>query len=358
MPRTGRTKKIPQPKKAQKQITCMLCTKLKSESDYYVSHNPAHEGVGRLPWCRDCLFKRINLPNGGISFDALYEVLEMIDRPFLGSLWITASQDSDESNRTKKSVFGAYMRMLTLPQYKNLRWKDSDFNEEESEDGKVPNVSSNTVFVNQQTQSKEFILTDDIIDKWGEGYTPEQYRAFERKYRRLHRSFGEKTDLHTESFLTYIRFRVLEELASAKGDLQASKHYGNLAKDAAVAAKINVTQLSKSDLTDGLDVACQIFEAVESKVGIIPILPKLKEQPYDDADLIIWCIINYFRRLDDKPRVSYREIWNFYDEMLEEHYKTKGYNDEKINEEKQKRNNIFRDLSQVYKEPLYEDGDL
>lgn len=53
--------------------------------------------------------------------------------------------------------------------------------------------------------------------------------------------------------------------------------------------------------------------------------------------------------------VSYREIWKFYDEMLGEYYKQKGYDEIQIEEYKAKRNNVFRDLGEVYVEPLYQE---
>jgi hypothetical protein len=43
--------------------------------------------------------------------------------------------------------------------------------------------------------------------------------------------------------------------------------------------------------------------------------------------------------------------------MLEEYYKQKGYSIDQIEEEKNKRNNVFRDLGEVYIEPLYENPD-
>jgi len=146
-------------------------------------------------------------------------------------------------------------------------------------------------------------------------------------------------------------------LATARGDIKEAKDWGAMASTAAKDARLNVSQLSKSDISGGVDLLPQLFEAVESEVGIIPTLPHLKEQPYDDADLIIWCVVNYLRRLEDKPRIQYKEIWSFYDEMLAEHFKQKGYSDEMIIVEKKKRNNVFRDLGQVYREPVYEEGD-
>ena len=163
--------------------------------------------------------------------------------------------------------------------------------------------------------------------------------------------------MHIEGLKTYIRFRTKEELSTAKGNVKEAKEWGNLASKAATDAKINVSQLSKSDISGGVDVLPQLFEAVESEVGIIPQLPKLLAQPYDDADIIIWCNVNYMRRLEDKTRVDYRDIWNFYDEMIEEHCKTKGMNEQQIEEFKAKRRVPYRDLGEVYEEPVYIDGD-
>ena len=94
---------------------------------------------------------------------------------------------------------------------------------------------------------------------------------------------------------------------------------------------------------------------METEVGIIPLLPKLLEQPYDDADIIIWSLINYGRRLEGKPMVQYRDIWNFYDKMLSEYFTQQGFSEKQIEEFKKRRENVFRDLSEIYKEPLYEE---
>jgi hypothetical protein len=160
--------------------------------------------------------------------------------------------------------------------------------------------------------------------------------------------------MHTEALLTYIRFRVREELATAKGNLREAKEWGALASKSAQDAKILRSQMSKADISGGIDVLSQLFEAVESDVGILPLLPKLLEQPMDDADMIIWSIINYIRRLEEKPVVSYRQVWSFYDDMLREHYKQNGWNQEEIEKFLKKRNNVFKDMEQVYIEPLYQ----
>lgn len=328
-----------------KSLTCAACGENQKASNYYVSYNPVHQ-TGRIPYCKSCLKKMIADNKGNVLLEKVKETLKLIDRPFLYNIWKSSLED-------KADTWGVYMKNLQMPQYRDLGWVDSVFLPEiENElDYKSVNIES------ARNSIDNFIVTDEIIEKWGVGYSSEEYYMFEKRWYKLIDNYGEKTSLHIEGLKTYIRFRTKEEMATARGDVREAKEWATMASKAADDAKINVRQLSKSDISGGVDLLPQLFEAVESEVGIIPILPKLKEQPYDDADLIIWCVINYLRRLEDKARIQYKDIWNFYDEMLTEHFKQKGYTEEMIKKEKNKRNNVFRDLGEVYKEPVYEDGD-
>jgi len=327
-------------------LTCAACTDLKHEREYYVSYNKIHSS-GRIPYCKSCLRKMICDDNSNVTLEKLQSTLQLIDRPFIFDLYKISLED-------KNDTFGCYMKNLCLKQNRELTWKDSVFRPQLNSE---LNYSDTLNEENNSNNKSNFILTDEIVEKWGFGYQPEEYNYFEKKWNKLIDNYGEKTSFHIEGLITYIRFRVKEELATARGDVKEAKEWASLAKDSATAAKINVSQLSKSDISGGVELLPQLFEAVEAKVGIISILPKLKEQPMDDADLIIWCIVNYNRRLEDKSRIEYREIWNFYDEMLNEFFNNQGYSTEQITSEKNKRNAIFRDLGKVYIEPVYEEGE-
>ena len=330
-----------------KELSCGLCGDVKKIIDFYASYNPIHQ-TGRIPYCKTCLKKMIADDKGIVNLDKVKETLKLIDKPFIYEIWKSSMKD-------KSDTFGGYIKNIQLPQYRHLGWKDSILQPKIEYELNYNNLN---VDKNNTIRLDDFVVTDKILDKWGFGYSNEEYYYFEKKWNKLIDNYGEKTSFHIEGLITYIRFRVKEELATAAGELSESKGWATLAKDAATAAKLNVSQLSKADISGGVDLLPQLFEAVESEVGIISILPYLKAQPYDDADLIIWCVVNYNRRLEDKPRIKYKDIWDFYDEMLEEHYKQKGYSKDKIKIEKEKRNNIFRDLGEVYKEPLYEESDV
>jgi len=349
MPKVGKTtsNKVKIPKNLE--LTCAACGILKKGKDYYVSYNPIHN-TGKIPYCKSCLKQMISDNNGNVTLEKLQSTLQLIDRPFIFDLWKISLEDESDS-------FGTYMKNLCLKQNRELTWKDSIFKPQLNNDLDYSN-SLDGENKGHSLKQQNFILTDEIEEKWGYGYSTEEYFYFEKKWNQLINNYGEKTSFHIEGLKTYIRFRVKEEIATAKGDVKTAKEWASLAKDAATAAKINVSQLSKSDISGGVDLLPQLFEAVESNIGIINILPRLKEQPYDDVDIIIWCIVNYIRRLEDKPRVAYRDIWNFYDEMLNEFFMQQGLNEEAIKIEKEKRNNVFRDLGEIYKEPIYEESDV
>jgi hypothetical protein len=355
MPKVGKGRPPSnKPKIKVAEITCLSCGLTKKISEFYVSSSVYNAGTGRVQYCKECCNKLSVDEKGIIDVIKFKDLLEKIDKPFLKDVLQSAYEESKKEGASPP--IGLYFKNInSLGQYKNLTWKDSKMLPEIKHE---LNYNSANEIVENNSNFIRFTVTDDILNKWGFGYSNDEYGYFEKKWNQLIDNYGEKTSFHIEGLKTYIRFRVKEEIATARGDVKEAKEWGALAKDAATAAKINVSQLSKSDISGGVELIPQLFEAVESEVGIISILPYLKEQPYDDADLIIWCIINYGRRLEDKSRVEYKEIWQFYDQMLEEYYKQKGFSENKIKEEKIKRNNIFRDLGEIYREPLYEESDL
>lgn len=337
-------------KKDENIYYCIGCNTTHNRRNFYTSFNPIHKN-GVYPFCKNYTKKQAYINDKDIDLDKFKELLMQMDAPFINELWDAALNED-------KETVGMYFKNINMAQYRGFTWKNSSF----EVDQVIEELEDGTEIPNEVTEKKPTELTQQEIseleEKWGFGYDLNEYILFEKKWNKLIDNYGRKTAMHVEGLKTYIRFRVKEELATAKGDVREAKEWGQLASKAATDAKINVSQLSKSDISGGIDVLPQLFEAVESKVGIIPQLPKVLEQPYDDVDIIIWSNVNYMRRLEGKLRVTYREVWDFYDEMLEEHCKQQGMNKSQIEEFKSTRRVPYRDLGQVYVEPVYEDGDV
>lgn len=307
--------------------TCTHCKRTIVEDNFYLCDSSPLYPDGRFHVCTRCLTEMFNARED--SYEVALMVLHAMNKPYVEDLW----NDCEHP--------GHYFRQInSLPNYRGMTWDNSIFESRCLTSNRDDNVP---------------VVTDEMIERYGAGYTDEEYVAFERKYKSLTKNYTEQTAMHSEGLISYIRFRVKEEMATARNDYKESKEWGAMAQRAAQDAKLNVSQLSKSDISGGVDLLTQLSEAVETKASVIPLLPKVLEQPYDDVDLILWANIDYNRMLEGKPRVEYRDIWNFYDEMLEEHFEQQGLTDEEIKQEKEKRNAVFRDLSHIYKEPLYED---
>ncbi len=329
---------------------CIGCGKPHPRGNFYKSYTHTN---GVYPFCKDYIKKEVYRDNETIDVEKFKDILRQADAPYIDSEFQGAIEE-------KRETVGAYFSRINMTQNRGYTWKHSDFGEVEnldSDNKDINNNAENTVVEKNPSELTKKEI-ESLEEKWGFGYELNEYVLFEKKWNKLIDNYGRKTAMHVEGLKTYIRFRVKEELATAKGDVKEAKEWGQLASKAATDAKINVSQLSKSDISGGIDVLPQLFEAVESKVGIIPQLPKVLEQPYDDVDIIIWSNVNYMRRLEGKPRVTYREVWDFYDEMLEEHCKQQGMNQNQIEEFKKTRRVPYRDLGQVYIEPVYEDGDV
>ncbi|WP_425203617.1 hypothetical protein [Priestia megaterium] len=290
-------------KENQKQ--CVCCGSVKSaKTNFYQSASEWHED-SLTPYCKNCLKKRLDESDE----KSVHRILSKLDRPYISDAW----EKAIESN---KETLGVYLSSLNIPKYKGMDYFDG-----EMYGAYMPNIEQNDItdeadIVNNNGSIK---ITNELLNKWGFGYEDEEIISFERKYSLLRNNYQEKTAMHTEALLTYIRYRVKEEMATARGQIKDAKDWGALAQKAAQDAKINPSQLSKSDLSDGLDTFGQLVRSVEQAQDIIPILPQFKERPQDKVDFALLCYINYVRDLKGLPLATYEEVYDFYEERKKEY---------------------------------------
>lgn len=286
-----------------------MCDKEYTKNNFYTSYNPLIKS-GLIPFCKKCLKENCHDKNSNLILEKFKEILKLMDKPFLDDLWESTIESVE--NGKSKDYFGNYIRMIQMPQYRYFGWGDTTPEVVEKnvatilKDNKIPRVD-------------DFVLTDEIVDRWGDGHELKEYKAFEKKYQSLKNNYVEKTSMHTEALLKYIRYSVKEEFATAENRIKDAKDWGDLAKNAAHNAKINPSQLSASDLSDGLDTIGHLSRAVEQVQDIIPILPKFKERPQDKVDLTLWAYVNYVRDLKGLPPCEYKDLYRFYDELAKEY---------------------------------------
>ncbi|WP_280156993.1 hypothetical protein [Bacillus velezensis] len=308
---------MPRKAKEKEKLICAACQKEKDkESGFYNSRSSLYEKTGKVPICKTCLKKNIDYNN----IESIYIVLQQIDVKFDPLYW-------EQAEKRKTDTFSAYMTMAnSLKQFNGTGYKDSIFTKEDK-----TNVTANE----EESQTSQDIDSDyleKLKEKYGYGYPDDDYLLFEKKFLQLKPSFQLLTTMHEECLREYCVNKVYETLAKAKGDFKQAKDWAAMAKDTAEAGKLKPSQMSKADLSQGLDGFGQLARMVEEKVDIIPILPKFVSQPKDKPDVVLWCYLNYVRDLKGLPPADYKDIYNFYEERRADYEKQELDNDPSMRE--------------------------
>lgn len=273
---------------------CSACERNKKLTDFYVSGSK-FDSDGRYGVCKLCLKKEIDYSNMQTVKDALLQM----NRPFIASLWKSAIE---EATLKKQDTFGLYIKTIQLKKFKDLTWNDSVL----TEDGQEQEIN-NRIQINSEYDLSE------LKDKYGYGYPDDEYILFENKYQQLKSSFQLLTTMHEEYFREFCVNKVKETLAKSSGDLKGAKEWAAMVKDVAEAGKLKPSQMSKADLSGGLDGFGQLARIVEENHEIMGLLPSFIEQPKDKVDVTLWCYINYVRDIKGLPSCEYKEIYDFYD---------------------------------------------
>lgn len=181
-------------------------------------------------------------------------------------------------------------------------------------------ISEETVTENATPE----ISFEELKDMFGRGFDEPGYREMHKRFVALSNNYPLRTEMHREALLTYTKYAFRRDEAIADGDIDAADKWGKLAAKQAADAKINPSQLSAADLSDGMTSFSQLSAMVEKAQDIIPLLPQFIEEPKDRVDYTLWEYINYARHLDGKPLIEYKELYKFLEaryESLKKRYK-------------------------------------
>lgn len=297
--------------------------------------------------CKDCFVSNaLNEETGEIDEAEFKKLLRKTDFPYYrDTLQSSVNQFMKEYSYVEDEdikYHGAEIIKLYMKNINSLRQLRGKNFEDSEKDGFVRNKRSSLKdseeklkVVNNKPSNKEkeekwysdtvdFEITEDIIRLFGEGYTKSEYSKMYKKYEKLKLNYSLQTSLHQEALATYVRFKVKEEDATARGDVDEAKKWYDAAQNAAANGKLTPKQLSKADLQGGINSFSEIFKAVEAAVDVIPILPRFKYEPHDALDFNIWCYINYAQELKGLPLCNYEDIYKFYDKRKAEYLEQYG----------------------------------
>lgn len=358
MPRTKNqtTGKTPANKQKGEKV-CTCCHKPKKITDFYFSSSPMYSLDERIPVCKECCKSSVLTEEGKIDFDKFKDLLRNIDKPLYFDLLFSSEESVKKENSylsdEEVSLHGyeilqKYFTLVVMRQDKSRSYSDSEkegfihqnSNRTKKEKEEILNRYSD--LINQCLQNNksssisittgkklysnadDFDVTEEIKSLFGDGYSTVEYKKMFDKYEKLKMNYTLQTNIHQEALATYVRFKVKEEDATARGDVDEAKKWYDAAQNAAEKAKLTPKQLTKADLDSGVNSVSELTKAVEQAVDVIKIMPRFKYRPNDAPDFNIWCYVDYERKLNDQPPVSYEDVYSFYDKKREEYIAQNG----------------------------------
>lgn len=344
---------ITAPKKEVKKKTCTACKNELPHGNFYISKSPMFALDGRVPICKSCTIANSLNEDGSVNEIELNKVLRQIDKPYYKNYLQAAYNqfrkeysyvDENDIKSHGKEILQYFFKNIAMRQTINKSYCDSEkegfmfqnSNTAKSEKQKIKNNfgdinsqigDSKEILKTEETivpNDNDFEITPSIVELFGDGYSKTIYKKMYDKYEKLKMNYSIQTNLHQEALATYVRFKVQEEVSTAKGDVADAQKWYSAAQDAADKAKLTPKQLTQADLQGGINSFSEIFKAVEQAVDVIPILPRFKYRPNDALDFNIWCYINYARDLQGLPQCSYEDVYKFYDKKKQEYLEQYG----------------------------------
>lgn len=130
------------------EYVCPHCGKTKKRSEFYVSSDPA-VSIGVAFPCKDCaenIARRYDPKTDSysdVTETSLKNALMYLDKPFLKTLWDSAYNEVHDASlkQPKRNIWAAYIKSVQMVNYKTMRWRDGDFDDE-------PSNAKNTDLVN------------------------------------------------------------------------------------------------------------------------------------------------------------------------------------------------------------------
>ena len=237
---------------------------------------------GKLNICKTCVNKMIDVNN----LNTVYQILQLMDVPFIHSYWETALEKGEES------AFGNYVRMTnSLPQLKNKHWNNSRFkNEKES-------ININNIIDESESDME---ITKELIHKWGKYDSSDIYFKLEKFYWDMKDANKIETP-QEENYLkkiAVISAKMDKELEDSNYD--EVKRLGDLYSKFMADSKFRTMDKTDADKTGGIRNFSIIYAEVEKDDFIPPweYYRKLKGVNQDIVDKTIMHIENFTLKLN------------------------------------------------------------
>ena len=316
---------------------CEKCNRTMDASQFYSSNNLEKYPDGKLRQCKKCITMHVD----NFNPDTYLWILQECDVPYVPDEWnkLLVSYAKDKSKLTGMTILGRYLSKMKLKQYRDYRWKDTEFLQEVAnkkieetmkrqgyEAAEIAQaIATSTipvptaplqepVYVEENpflAQGNEDYFgeinggQDDFVDdlteedktylrlKWGKTYKPEEWIRLEQLYEEMMASYDIQGAGHIDTLKlvckTSLKANQLIDIGDIEGFQKMSKVYDSLMKSGKFTAAQN-----KAESGDFIDSIGELIEMCE-KEGYVE--RYYVDSPKDRVDLTIADMQRYTRTL-------------------------------------------------------------
>lgn len=304
---------------------------------FYGSNNTDKYPEGKLRQCKKCISMRVD----NFNPETYLWILQECDVPYIPDEWnkLLQSYGRDKSKLTGMTILGRYLSKVKLKQWREYRWKDTEFLQEvankkieetmkrqgyeaaeiaqaiatatlpipeapvepppSAEDNPFLASGNEDYFADMSGGQDDFI--DDLTEedrtylrlKWGKTYKPEEWVRLEQLYEEMMASYDIQGAGHIDTLKlvckTSLKANQLIDIGDIEGFQKMSKVYDSLMKSGKFTAAQN-----KAETGEFVDSIGELIELCE-KQGYIE--RYYIESPKDRVDLTIADMQRYTRTL-------------------------------------------------------------
>lgn len=311
---------------------CTKCGKTMAGVNFYNSKNLQKYPEGKLDVCKKCITMHVD----NFNPDSYLWILQEIDVPYVPEAWnsLLVTYGKDPSKLTGVTILGRYLAKMALKEYKDYRWKDSDYLQE-VHNAKIEQTMRRQGFDMQQindvltkstfdlsapvtkppdpveqpeetpvdpasfySESEEDLgLTEEdklyLRMKWGKMYKQEEWVWLEKFYNEMIESYDIQTAGHIDTLKlickTSLKANQLIDLGDIEGYQKMSRVYDSLMKSGKFTAAQN-----KAESGEYVDSISELV-AICEKDGFIP--RYYTDGPQDKVDRVLQDFQRYTKTL-------------------------------------------------------------
>lgn len=317
---------------------CEKCNRTMNADQFYGSNNTDKYPEGKLHKCKKCTTMHVD----NFNPDTYLWILQECDVPYVPEEWnkLLASYGKDRSKLTGTTIVGRYLSKMKLKQFREYRWKDTEFLQEVAnkkieetmkrqgyEAAEIAQALATAsvpipqgeieIPVYKDTNDNPFLSSgddyfaeqsggaDDFVDelteedrtylrlKWGKTYKPEEWIRLEQLYEEMMASYDVQGAGHIDTLKlvckTSLKANQLIDIGDIEGFQKMSKVYDSLMKSGKFTAAQN-----KAESGEFIDSIGELVALCERE-GFIP--RYYIDEPNDKVDRTLQDLQSYTRDL-------------------------------------------------------------